>query len=213
MLHEGTLQPGEWRTIGAGAHSQIFIMECDLEYIEVKFKNLSKFRMYRGVPAKYNFDNVDISNPHSTPIDYKIYTAPAGMEFQEGRSIETGTSIIGTVGTVGRPLSDEGGSVASIGSVNLELERTGVYTEVVVSKAANTNGIFLRTALIQQSVSGNINILSDRAAGGSTILLLSQLAGDALRLSREIFIPSGNGLTLYFGGGATAYINVSYDVL
>ncbi len=212
MLHEGTLQPNEHRTIGVGAHSQIFIMECDSEYLDVKFHGLSKIPMYRGVPAQYDFENAIISNPHATVINYKIYTAPKRMEFQEGRSIEAGPkSITGNNGSVNAPLTTEGGSITPLGGSYSAFSATGGNGEIV-SAAANTNGVLVRTAklIVLSGASAALNSLQ----GAYNNMILSVANVNTVEvLEREIYVPPGDPFAWYFNAAATCYVNTTYDIL
>lgn len=212
MFFEGTLAAGETEKIGGGAHFQFFIIECGNEYLDVDFmgNDIPYLRMYKGVPAQFDlpYKNAIIKNPHATSIDYKIYCAPRNMKFFEGRNVEAGpTSIVGNVGVVGQPLTDDGGSIQSVGLSNYTSVIAASTAYEIVSAAANTAGVIIRTLSIKNTAAG---LITCTIGSGAYVFVLNN---DNYHLGREIYIPAGNPFTVSGGSGAGGNVYTTYDIL
>lgn len=209
MLHSGILQPNEVHEIGNGGHGQFFILACDKEYLDVKFGGTFPdiLRMYKGVPAQLNFKNAIIKNPHSVAISYQIYCAPIGMLFQEGRNIEAGaTSIIGSVGTIGQPLTDQGGSISPLGANSFGV--TISANQMLVAAVDNPSGIIVRSCMFIPTTAGTASL---NTSDGVTRKFFGYSKNNEYIAAREFFVAANRTLEIHISGNYSCY--VTYDIL
>lgn len=219
MLFSETLGAGQSIIIGGGKHSQLFILECsNSEGLDVKFKgtDIPEFRMYKGVPAQVNYRNAVIKNPHAASVTFKIYCAPTGVLFSEGRNVEAGpTSILGKVGVIGQPLSSDGGSITPFGASYKAsaLNGSGSNSDTIISAGANVNGAIIRNMVIWLTASASNGYAAVNVDGN--IIGIEQEVNKSKNYFRDYYIEAGQALTAAVTGvaGNTANIYTSYDLL
>ena len=213
MLFSETLGAGQSIIIGGGKHGQLFILDCsNSEGLDVKFKgtDIPAFRVYKGVPVEVNYRNAVITNPHATDVTFKIYCAPVGVLFSEGRNVEAGpTSILGTVGIVGQPLSSDGGTITPLGNELLEVESIASTTQELIAAASNTNGLIIRTLMC--IVAASTPVIRIRASNGVKDYYIGRYTVDT-EFKRELYIPADYQLYCHTSSG-TAHVYGSYDLL
>tara|TARA_R110002073_G_scaffold29354_1_gene92599 strand:- start:3401 stop:4066 length:666 start_codon:yes stop_codon:yes gene_type:complete len=219
-LHTGTLTAGQVVQLGEGAHRQFFIQSCDKEYLDVKFSIEGEAdideRIYKGVPAFLKYKNAYIKNPHSVSVDYKVYTPDQRITFQEGRAVPAdGTSIIGTVGVSGQPLSTDGGSITPFGGSYKASSLVGsaANTDTIITAGANVNGAIIRNMVIWLTATASNGYAAVNVDGD--IIGIEQEVNKAKNYFRDYYLAAGAELQAVVTGvaGNTASVYTSYDLL
>lgn len=150
----------------------------------------------------FNDSLLPISIQCYQPSETGIYVTPA----QQGE-----LDVFGNVTTSGQPLTTDGGSITPLG----ESKHAVVYTAdpssrtiPIVTGAANTNGVAIRTANLIETVGGSTNSL-----GTTGIYFERQRGAGTLSIQREYFVPAGEPFNLIIGINNALEVHISYDIL
>lgn len=200
------------------------ILESPQGAVEIKIDGgptavLSRGLQYFMEEGRF-FEELTILNPAAVATTIKL--AVGNGDLRDNRSVESGpVSVTGTLGVIGQPLTDDGGSISNYGASywGLASDRTGLGALVtnVFTAAANVNGAFIRhVQIIRHLISQGgttANSSSFREIPALDVILKGTFDPGLVIMPREFYLPAGLGLEYFASAFSVELAFVRYDFL
>ena len=177
----------------------------------------------KGVEYNQSFDGLFFRNTTNDTVKFTAIVSDTKETFRDRRTIESGpSSILGTVGVVGQPLSDDGGSIAQIG-LSYALGTfaplsddgwIGIPFLSIVSSSINEKGAIIRTAAVWSSTHKDCKMLTARNDSPDIWYpLIHPAIGQREVMRNQVYLPPGQRLWISSPVDSSMKFAVTWDIL
>lgn len=200
------------------------ILESPEGAVEIQIDGGPTAVLSRGLqyfmPEGRFFESLTILNPASVATTIKL--AVGNGDLRDNRSVESGpVSVTGTLGVIGQPLTDDGGSISPLGTsfflASITNNGLPLSTVTVFTAATNANGVFIRLAqyILQQKDLGGptTNVGNYREIASTDALMFASWELDIVFAPHEIFVPPGIGVEFVAPGNTAVVGMMRYTIL